>query len=68
MKNLEIIVTDGGRIEMAVDGADDTFLLASRDDASVLYALQDRLRIVADLWSVGGRGSITFGEMDECGS
>ena len=64
MKNLEIIVTDGGRIELLIDGAD-SFLLASRDDANVLYALQDRLRIVADLWSVGGHGSITFGEMDE---
>lgn len=65
MKNLEIIVTEGGRIDLAMDGADDTFLLAAGDDASVLYALQDRLRIVADLWSVGGRGSIRLGEMDE---
>lgn len=62
MKNLEIVVTEDGRIEMTVDGAD-SFLLETKTGAE-LEKLRQLLSLAAEFYRANGTCRLTMGEVD----
>ena len=64
MKNLELIVTDDGRIEMTVDGAE-PFLLVKAGSDSGIDKLTTILGVAGSVWVYGGTCRISMGEVDE---
>lgn len=63
MKNLEIVVTEDGRIELTVDGAD-SFLLETKADTE-MYKLQELLDLAVRTYRLGGTCRLKMGEVDE---
>lgn len=63
MNNLEIIVTEDGRIELSIDG-DGSFLLGNEKDG-VITRMHRLLNIATDVRGDRGTCRLRMGEVDE---
>ena len=63
MNNLEIVVTEDGRIELVVDG-DGSFLLENKDD-SEYRRLIELLHLAKGVVDYAGTCRLSVGEVDE---